>query len=616
MNRPALIIAAVMAACLSASQPAPEQTILVGSTDTGAPLDAPTYGGGLNRTGRYAIFSCAATNLNGIGEFQAYRKDLLTGTVELVSITPDGRRSNGASSKFITPNARWITFESNKVFGDETQEFVKLYLKDMLTGEIESVCTSSSGESANGDSWGGSLSDDGRYVAFWSYATNLMEGIPSKQVYVKDTLTGALTCVSAHNSQFLYSAEYGAPLISADGSKVLFMSQESAFPSDAGSDVDIFLKDLRSDELSMISNTSAGANMADSNVSLTGATPDFRFVTFTESKRYWIPEDNNFKVDLVRKDTRTGEAIAVGVHSGGSFPVSGTTGGSISADGRFVVLQTIDSYVEGDTNGKEDIYLKDLLTGQFTLISVTPRGVGGNAKSSLGYLNESGNVVLFHTLATNLVSETSNKEKLLARNTGNPSGLVTSNTPLATDLFIGKKVTLSTTLREKVSRDPVVGESVMFMMDSALLGTAITNAYGVPKFQWIVPEGTALGNHNFFVSFAGTLSEARSDGEITVVAKPGPSVLTVPNKEKPAGQKVVLAATLKNASVQPLPGRTIIFFIDGVNVGTGVTDATGLAKFEYTIPVGTAVGSHELKARFAGDTTHTAKNTFATLTVT
>ncbi|HSI72097.1 MAG TPA: Ig-like domain-containing protein [Fimbriimonas sp.] len=203
--------------------------------------------------------------------------------------------------------------------------------------------------------------------------------------------------------------------------------------------------------------------------------------------------------------------------------------------------------------------------------------------------------------------------EVFGRGTGVSSGATTTLSPLPSDLFIGQKVTLTATLRDKASHDGIAGEEVMFMVDSQVVGTATTNAYGVAKLAWIVPESLTLGSHTLFASFAGDLDHARGDSEKFVTAQPGPVILSMPDKSGTVGNNVTLVATLKNAANQPLPGRTIEFRFDGALVGTGTTDGTGKATYTYSISVG--AGPHEITAHFAGETKHPEQTVTGTLTV-
>lgn len=99
---------------------------------------------------------------------------------------------------------------------------------DVFPGNIRMGSTSSSGASANGHSYGASLSADGRYLSFSSKASNLIpEPVNGQyQVYRKDLETGELICVSRDYPGAPPSDDRSHhPRISDDGSKIVFSSR-------------------------------------------------------------------------------------------------------------------------------------------------------------------------------------------------------------------------------------------------------------------------------------------------------------------------------------------------------------------------------------------------------
>ncbi|WP_417732209.1 Ig-like domain-containing protein [Rosistilla oblonga] len=94
------------------------------------------------------------------------------------------------------------------------------------------------------------------------------------------------------------------------------------------------------------------------------------------------------------------------INNGGSFfhSTSENDSPSLSADGRFVVFDTIDStVVPGDTNGVQDVFVYDRLTNTYDRVSVSSFGIQGNQYSELGAISENGRWVVFHSRASNLV---------------------------------------------------------------------------------------------------------------------------------------------------------------------------------------------------------------------
>ena len=149
----------------------------------------------ISATGRYVVFSSGATNLvptdaNGFDDLFVH--DRATGTTRLVTVRSNGVQAN-ASTGYINPGAisadgRFITFDSqasNLVKGD-TNAVADVFVRDLATGTTARVSVSSTGDEGNGASHDPSISADGRFVAFPSVATNLVEsdGNADQDVFV------------------------------------------------------------------------------------------------------------------------------------------------------------------------------------------------------------------------------------------------------------------------------------------------------------------------------------------------------------------------------------------------------------------------------------------------
>ena len=610
-----------LASCISGAQPLPGETVLVSKSASGSPTNADVdRTSKVSGNGRYVVLSTTATNLHQAatsGTYEFFRKDLVTGSVKLVTSTPEGVASSQiAYSPFISLSGRWCTFTCKHLGSDDnTPDLNDVYLKDVATGSLRLVSTAEDGTQANADSSGGSMSADGQFIAFASKATNLLPGKtnPGYDAYVKDMSTGTLVRVSDRPDGQAVNGDVSGTL-SSDGSKVILQSSVPLLPSDTHPGYDIYLKDLVTGRLTLVSVSSSGVLGNKQIVDLAGASADCRFIAFTSNSNNLVPGDTNLAVDLFVKDTRTGALRLASASSSGQQANRGCSGYGMSADGRFVLFTTSASnLVTNDTNDARDSYIKDLLTGECLLVSVNRDGFAAGVYD-LGDISDNGSIGIFASGRENITLEPARYQELYARNTGVSSGPATTLSLLPSDLFIGEKVTLTATLRDKASHDGIAGDQVMFMVDSQVVGTATTNAYGVAKFAWIVPESFALGSHTLFASFAGDLDHARIDSEKFVTAQPGPVILSMPDKSGTVGHNVTLSATLKNAANQPLPGRTIEFRVDGALVGTGTTDGTGKATYTYAISVG--AGAHEVSSHFAGETKHPEQTATATLTAT
>ena len=131
---------------------------------------------------------------------------------------------------------------------------------------------------------------------------------------------------------------------------------------------------------------------------------DGRFVAFASEASNLVPGDTNGAWDVFVYDRQTGEITRVSVASDGAQGNGDSGGPAISADGRFVAFySSASNLVPGDTNGVEDVFVHDRLTGQTTRVSVASDGAQGNDLSWQPSISADGRFVAFASRASNLV---------------------------------------------------------------------------------------------------------------------------------------------------------------------------------------------------------------------
>ena len=180
----------------------------------------------------------------------------------------------------------------------------------------------------------------------------------------------------------------------------------------------------------------------------------------------------------------------------------------------------------------------------------------------------------------------------------------------------GQKVLLSATLTG--AGTGVSGRRLLFLVDGAAVGTAVTNSNGTAACSYLIPLALSLGSHNLTAAFAGDSVYAAAAGSatLTVTAAGTGVTLTLINAAAAPGQTVTLTARLRqSANGAYLSGETLTFSVDGVVVGTALTNGSGLAALSYAVPGNASGGIHSLTASFAGDSGHDAGSVTGTLTV-
>src|SRR5208283_1486718 len=174
--------------------------------------------------GRYIVFSSAAPNLvpgDTSGVYEIFVRDTQTGAISLVS-TGAGLTARGdAELPVISGDGRYVAFRKYDT-PEHPRGNGEVYVKDLQTGAITLASSGPTGR-ADGDALSLSLSEDGRFLAFSDSASNLISGVSGVQIYVKDLKNGVITLASSGPSGPSNNGDYD-PVISADGRFVAFSS--------------------------------------------------------------------------------------------------------------------------------------------------------------------------------------------------------------------------------------------------------------------------------------------------------------------------------------------------------------------------------------------------------
>ena len=433
----ACVLAAVAAAASpSSAYQRPGQTGRVSVSSGGVQSREPTSdttrgcnGMGLmdmTPNGRYVAFASAADNLvpgDTNGACDIFVRDRWREKTVRVSVSSTGHQTTGSGATAwdptqlspdsvgpaISANGRYVSFSSfagNLVPGD-TDLDEDVFVHDMKTHATIRVSLDSNGNQAllapcqnlstvppTAASWDASMSSNGRYVAFESCAPNLAGGDTNlaPDVFVHDLRTKETLRVSldAHGHQIQGTSFY--PSISGDGRFVDFTTTVAVPGAEADQTInhwDVFVRDLRKRTTALASPGLDGPGTWDSGtgvirpggrqISAAG-----RYVVFSSEASNLIPNDSNgtfpSAVDIFVRDLRAGRTQRVSVSSfgeqadAGSF--DGTTGASISPDGRYIVFTAESSqfYRDGQASSSPDVFLYDRSTGQLDWLSSTPGG--------------------------------------------------------------------------------------------------------------------------------------------------------------------------------------------------------------------------------------------------
>jgi Tol biopolymer transport system component len=339
---------------------------------------------------------------------------------ERVSVDSAGAEGNNASTAASTSSGgRYVAFESfatNLVgVGNDNNNKPDVFVHDRQTGTTTRVSVGLAGAEGDDSSTDPSISSDGRYVAFESFATNLL-GVGNdtngfSDIFVHDRQTGTTTRVSVN---YLDVTEGGNgpsfdPSISGDSRYVAFESDaDNLVVADNGLYYDVFVHDLQTGTTTRVSVDSAGA-AGIGNSFAPSISSDGRYVAFESAadNLLGVGNDNNGVLDVFVHDRQTGATTRVSVDSAGAEGIGGDSSScSISSDGRYVAFVSDATNLLGvgnDTNGRTDVFVHDRQTGATTRVSVDSAGAEGNNNSNFPSISSDGRYVAFESDATNLV---------------------------------------------------------------------------------------------------------------------------------------------------------------------------------------------------------------------
>ncbi len=338
---------------------------------------------------------------------------LPTATVERVSVDSNGAQGNDLSYRYsdITDDGRFAAYASsatNLVAGD-TNGFRDIFIRDRALSVTERVSVHSDTSQGDGDSFEPSVSADGRYVTFRSSATNLVDSDTnaSSDAFVHDRQNGTTERVSVDSNGTEGDNNTYTPRITPDGRYVVFHSDASNLViGDANSFTDVFIHDRQTGVTEIVSSDADGAN--DSSA-LGSASDDGRFVAFASSASDLVPGDTNGAQDIFVRDRQMGTTTLVSVHTNatqGNNHSFGSPRGGISGDGRYVVFPSwATNLVDGDTNVVEDVFVRDLQEGTTERVSVHSNGTEGDDSSNGPAISADGRYVVFESNSTNLVDD-------------------------------------------------------------------------------------------------------------------------------------------------------------------------------------------------------------------
>lgn len=552
----------------------------------------------ISSDGQWIAFQTRATNLNaGMSDTNggtdvylysraANSRFLVSGRQTATNITGNGR----SDTPMVSADGNWVAFRSlaSDIAGTDVSGLDDIYLYQRSNGERTLVSRTAAGTSVGVSSTHGfNISADAAYVAYTSATANIVAGQTDTNgkddVFLFTRSNGATVLVSRAGSATTAGNDSSvSPKVSGDGRYVAFTSTSTnlvAGQTDANADSDVFVFDRISGTLHLASHVAASATTAgDGRASNPGISADGAFVAFdgTTSNLVSGVIDSNGRDDVFLHDRAAGTAGTNAVVSLGAFdsitPAGTSTHStfplaSVSDDGRWIAFTSDGAGFNArlDRNGKDDIFLRDRLTG----VTIPVSG-SANDWSRTPVVSADGRYVAYVSAATNLVA--GQVDPL-----DNPFNFLGD-----TDVFLFDRVTGTTTLVSRAAASPVQA------------------ANGVSS----APVISADGRYVAFVSGATDLVAGQTDtnldtdvflwdrdtGLVTLVSRTAASATTAGNDDA-------------RGPVMSADGRWIAFLSNATNVVAGQSDNSAtddLFLFDRN------AGTNRLVSRVNGSATQTS----------
>ena len=399
-------------------------TSRVSVSTAGVEGNAGSYGDGISADGHLVVFTTASSLVTSDtnGRPDVYVCNLLTGTTSRVSVSSTRAQGSGDSSGYsISADGRFVAFESyaSNLVANDTNGALDVFVRDRWTGTTRRVSLSSADVQGNDISYAAAISADGRFVVFQSFASNLVanDSNGTEDVFVRDLSTGTThrVSVSSAGAQTNDTGDSFDASISGNGRFVAFTSWAwNLVPNDTNGYRDVFVRDRSSGTTRRVSVSSAGAQ-GKGQSDWASISQDGRFVAFSSDASNLVSHDTNGWYDMFVRDRSKGTTSRVSVSSAGvqGNSISGYLGSpnAISANGRFVAFASdASNLVANDTNGALDVLVRDRWTGTTRRVSVNSAGVQANGGSTSGGISADGRFVVFQSYASNLVANDTNDD--------------------------------------------------------------------------------------------------------------------------------------------------------------------------------------------------------------
>lgn len=467
-----------LAPAAGANASAVQDTARISVSSTSTQGDGLSDEADIADNGRFVAFVSDSTNLvpddtNGLPDI--FVRDRRSGATTRVSVSSNGMEANDESDEpAISQDGRYIAFLSwaSNLVPNDTNAVGDVFLHDRRTGATTRVNISTAGDQANDFSCDPAISADGTVVAFFSDGTNLVPGDTNgvRDVFVRDQKNNTTTRVSVSSTGTQSDGTSQLPALNADGRFVAFESLATTLVAGDGNGTwDAFLHDRSDASTTRVSVSSAGVpgNEASTAVAISG---DGLLIAFESIADNLVPGDVGTTRDIFVRDRSDNSTIRASQTSDGVQSNQDSLNPSLSLDGRYISFDSFaDNLVADDTNDTLDVFVHAFLNGANDRVSVSQGGAQGDDGSRASSLSEDARYVAYSTFATNLVTPDGNDASdVLFSDRGGPSStLVAAVLPSSRSVVVGNAATAFATI---INTNTIQANGCRIALDDGAVG--------------------------------------------------------------------------------------------------------------------------------------------------
>jgi Tol biopolymer transport system component len=437
--------------------------------------NGPSFSPRISADGTKVAFLSSATNLQPLpltGDMWVYVRDLTTGTTTVATVNAAGTAAAGLNDIFEATDMFDFSADGTKVaFISDASDLVEglggspgfqLFVRD-----LPSATTSLASIDAAGSGYGNSVSlfprlaPNGDGVTFTSFATNLVPGGSTEApfLFVRDLSAGATSPLAPGIGSGLGTTPSNTTF-STDGTRVVFESFSSPpGVTDTNGTSDVYVADLAAGTTSLVSVRAGGADSGNGMSGEASFSPDGTQVVFTSSASDLVAGDGNEEGDVFVRDLVAGTTSVVSVDDDGDSAVAGSRRGLFAGDGRVLFESLAWDLGPNDTNNDWDLYIRSLDTGVTSLVSARADGAdSGDEASTTGAFG--GGKVAYQSRATDLAGTDTNGDwdvYLAMPFTPPPATTTTTRPPPTTGTTSTSTTTVSTTTTTETTVPPDPG---------------------------------------------------------------------------------------------------------------------------------------------------------------